>query len=70
QYDTLRNFFDAAGFEMDFFDIESTTNAGVSGYKKDDVWCVLKAGLYYDENGDPIQEDKMRCNIYCAEMDD
>lgn len=70
QYDTLRNFFDAAGFEMDFFDIESTTNAGVSGYKKDNVWCVLKAGLYYDENGDPIQEDKMRCNIYCAEMDD
>jgi hypothetical protein len=69
QYDTLRNFFEAAGFEMDFFDIESTTNAGVSGYKKENVWCVLKAGLYYDENGDPIPEDKMRCQIYCAEME-
>lgn len=69
EYDTLRNFFDAAGFEMDFFDIESTTNAGVSGYKKENVWCVLKAGLYYDENGDPIPEDKMRCNIYCAQID-
>jgi len=68
QYDTLRNFFEAAGFEMDFFDIESTTNAGVSGYKKDNVWCVLKAGLYYDENGDPIPEDRMRSQIYCAEM--
>jgi len=69
QYDTLRNFFDAAGFEMDFFDIESTTNAGVSGYKKDHVWCVLKAGLFYDEKGDPIPEDKMKCQIYCSEME-
>jgi hypothetical protein len=69
QADTLRNFFEAAEFEMDFFDIESTTNAGVSGYKKDNVWCVFKYGLFYDEKGDPIQQDKMRCNIYCAEME-
>jgi len=69
QADTLRNFFEAAGFSNEFFDIESTTNAGVSGYKKDNVWCVFKYGLYYDESGNPIPEDKMRCNIYCAEME-
>jgi hypothetical protein len=68
QYDQLRNFFQAAGFEIDFFDIETTTNAGVSGYKKEDVWCVLKAGLYYDGNGDPIPEDKLKCEISCAKM--
>ncbi|MFA5232369.1 MAG: hypothetical protein WC410_01730 [Candidatus Paceibacterota bacterium] len=68
QYDQLRDFFQAAGFEIDFFDIEPTTNAGVSGYKKDSVWCVLKAGFYYDENGDPIPEDRLRCEISCAQM--
>lgn len=68
QYDQLRNFFDAAGFEIDFFDIESTTNAGVSGYKKDGVWCVLKVGFYYDDNNDPIPENRMKCEISCAKM--
>lgn len=68
QYDQLRDFFQAAGFEIDFFDIEPTTNAGVSGYKKDNLWCVLKAGFYYDENGDPIPEDKLRCEISCVKM--
>ena len=68
QYDVLRNFFERAGFGLDFFDIESTTNAGVSGYIKENVWCVLKAGLYYEE-GNPVAEDKMRCNIYCAQID-
>lgn len=67
QSEKLKNFFEMLGFEMNFFDIESITNAGVSGYIKDNLWCVLKAGFYYDEHG-PISEDKMRCNIYCAQI--
>jgi len=68
QYDQLSNFFQAAGFKIDSFDIETTTNAGVSGYKKGNVWCVLKVGLYYDENGNPISEDKLKCEISCVKM--
>lgn len=66
QYKELASFFENNGFTLDFFDIEAVSRAGVSGYKRNNLWCVFKAGLYYDNNGEPIPEDRLKSEIYCA----
>ena len=66
QYKELIGFFENNGFAASFFDIEAATKAGVSGYKRNNLWCVFKAGLYYDDNGEPIPEDRLKSEIYCA----
>ncbi|HPD19976.1 MAG TPA: hypothetical protein PLV95_01935 [Candidatus Pacearchaeota archaeon] len=66
QYKELKDFFENNGFSASFFDIESVTNAGVSGYKRNNLWCVLRAGFYYDDNGEPVPEDRLKSEIYCA----
>jgi len=68
QADSVKKYFGENGFKIDFFNIESSTLSGISGYKKDDSVCVIKTTVWKDEQGMPMAVDKLDIDVSCGEL--
>lgn len=68
QADSVKKYFGENGFKIDFFNIESSTLSGISGYKKDESVCVIKTTVWKDEQGMPMAADKLDVDVSCGEL--
>lgn len=62
-------FFHDKGFEVDIYNIAAGTVAGVTGYKKDNMVCLVLSQIWLDENGFPLGENKRDIQVKCGEND-
>ena len=69
QTDSVKKYFEENGFKLDFFNIDSKTLSGISGYKKDKNACVVKTTIWKDEKGMPMAVDKMDVDVSCGELE-
>jgi hypothetical protein len=67
--DLVKKYFEENGFKVDFFNIDSSTLSGISGYKKDKAVCVLKTTIWKDEQGMPMAINKLDISVSCGELE-
>lgn len=70
QTDAVKKYFEENGYKIDFFDIDSKTLSGISGYKKDKSVCVVRTTVWKDEQGLPMAVDKLDVDVSCGELKD
>ncbi len=72
QYLGIEPFFQGKEFEIDLYNVSSGTVAGAVGYKKDDIVCLIAAGItgYKDAESQwiPQETDKNDVDIKCGEL--
>lgn len=64
--DLIRQYFETEGWELTDFKIDPITYAGISDYKKDDQYCIVKIGITLDDEGMPVPEDKLNFELSCG----
>ncbi|MFZ3055037.1 MAG: hypothetical protein WA091_03615 [Minisyncoccales bacterium] len=70
QVDAVKTYFEENGFKIDFFNIDSETLSGISGYKKDKSVCVVTTTIWKDEQGMPMAADKLDVDVSCGELEE
>jgi len=72
QYLVIEPFFQGKEFEIDLYNVSAGTVAGAVGYKKDDIVCLIVAGItgYKEAEGQwiPQETDKNDVDIKCGEL--
>lgn len=68
----IEPFFQGKEFEIDLYNVSSGTVTGAVGYKKDDIVCIIAAGVtgYKEAEGQwiPRETDKNDVDIKCGEL--
>ena len=70
QTDAVKKYFEENGFKIDFFNIDSSTLSGISGYRKDRSACVVVTTIWKDEQGMPMAVDKLDVDVSCGELEE
>lgn len=70
EVEAVKGYFEENGFKIDFFDIDSKTLSGISGYKKDKDVCVVKTTIWKDEQGMPMATDKFDTDVSCGQLEE